>query len=128
MKQPHRVGRYYPAGRGPRRRHLSHNRKEFRNVGRSLRKSPRRAMLGPIVLIGAAILAIAVVAAWGLSSTATGGRSTVEAGQLIAAQPVVDLGRVPFDRQAEARFVLENTGGQPVRVVGAPTVKTLEGC
>ena len=46
----------------------------------------------------------------------------------IAAQPVVDLGRVPFDSQVEAHFVLENTGGQPVRVVGAPTVKTLEGC
>ena len=93
------------------------------------RKSPRRAMLGPIVLIGAAILAVAAVAAWAaLSSTAMVGRTTVEAGQLISAQPVVDLGRVPFDSQVEARFVLENTGGQPVRVVGAPTVKTLEGC
>ena len=95
---------------------------------RSPRKSSRGAMLGLIVLIGAAILAVAGVAAWGLSTTATVGRTTVEAGQLIAAQPVVDLGRVPFDSQVEARFVLENTGGQPVRVVGAPTVKTLEGC
>jgi hypothetical protein len=67
------------------------------------------------------------VAAWALSS---GGavRTTGEAGQLTAAQPVVDLGSVPFDRQVQAQFVLENTGGQPVRLVGPPTVKTLDGC
>jgi hypothetical protein len=49
-------------------------------------------------------------------------------GRLVAAQPMVDLGRVPFDRMTEARFELDNTGGDVVRLVGAPKVRMLEGC
>jgi hypothetical protein len=49
-------------------------------------------------------------------------------GGLIAARAVVDLGRVPFDRRADAVFELVNTGGTPVRLVKAPTVAMLEGC
>jgi hypothetical protein len=49
-------------------------------------------------------------------------------GRLVAARPTVDLGRVPFDRMTEARFELDNTGGDVVRLVGAPKVRMLEGC
>jgi hypothetical protein len=49
-------------------------------------------------------------------------------GRLVAEQPSVDLGRVPFDRMTEARFELDNTGGDMVRLVGAPKVRMLEGC
>jgi hypothetical protein len=49
-------------------------------------------------------------------------------GRLVASQPTVDLGRVPFDVLAEARFELTNTGGDTVRLVGAPRVRMLEGC
>jgi hypothetical protein len=49
-------------------------------------------------------------------------------GRLVAEQPTVDLGRVPFDRMTEARFELDNTGGDIVRLVGAPKVRMLEGC
>ncbi len=48
--------------------------------------------------------------------------------RLLARQATVDLGRVPFERLAEARFELVNTGGGIVRLVGAPTVRMLEGC
>jgi hypothetical protein len=41
---------------------------------------------------------------------------------------MVDLGRVPFDKLAEARFDLANTGGDTVRLIGAPRVRMLEGC
>ena len=56
------------------------------------------------------------------------GSAGAEPGRLVALQPTVDLGRVPFDREVEARYVLENTGDRQVRIVAAPVVKTLEGC
>ncbi|MGE3273068.1 MAG: hypothetical protein AB7P40_30325 [Chloroflexota bacterium] len=49
-------------------------------------------------------------------------------GRLIAQADTVDLGLVPFSRQAEAQFTLANTGGSPVRLVGAPRVRMLAGC
>jgi hypothetical protein len=49
-------------------------------------------------------------------------------GRLTTDQATVDLGRVPFDKLAEARFELANTGGDVVRLVGAPRVRMLEGC
>jgi hypothetical protein len=49
-------------------------------------------------------------------------------GGLAAARPVVDLGRVPFDKEVVADFELVNTGGSAVRLTRAPTVAMLEGC
>jgi hypothetical protein len=49
-------------------------------------------------------------------------------GTLAAMSTIVDLGYVPFDVRAEGRFDLVNSGTQPVRLVGAPQVKMLEGC
>jgi hypothetical protein len=49
-------------------------------------------------------------------------------GALTANSTTVDLGNVPFDVQAEGRFELVNSGTQPVRLLGAPQVKMLEGC
>jgi hypothetical protein len=49
-------------------------------------------------------------------------------GRLIASPATVDLGRVPFDTLAEARFELANTGTDTVKLVGAPKVRMLEGC
>lgn len=77
---------------------------------------------------------ILVLAALGLAALGglalVGQTRTSEAwpGRLVAVQSMIDLGRVPLDRVVEARFILENTGGSPVRIVAAPTVKTLEGC
>jgi hypothetical protein len=49
-------------------------------------------------------------------------------GRLIAADTTINLGRVPFDQRTDAEFVLSNTGGEAVQVVGAPRVRMLEGC
>jgi hypothetical protein len=49
-------------------------------------------------------------------------------GRLVATEPTVDLGRVPFDQMVEARFTVANTGGETVRLTGAPKVQMLEGC
>jgi len=93
---------------------------------RSRAKTPRRAARLPIIAVGPGVVALVGVALWvvvGSTGATSGGP-----GRLVAAQPAIDLGRVPFDRQVDARFELENTGSQTVRLVGAPTVKTLEGC
>jgi len=49
-------------------------------------------------------------------------------GALAARSTTVDLGSVPFDVQAEGQFDLVNSGAEPVRLLGAPQVKMLEGC
>jgi hypothetical protein len=84
-------------------------------------------MIWPMIGVAVAFLVIVAVGAWVLFLPNAAG-PTGEPGQLTAAQPIVDLGQVPFDRQVQAQFMLENTGGQPVHVVGVPAVKTLEGC
>jgi hypothetical protein len=49
-------------------------------------------------------------------------------GGLVAQQSTLDLGRVPFDRQVEAVYLLTNNGDRPVALTAPPQVKTLEGC
>ena len=78
------------------------------------------------IVIAFALLVLAGVGSWALFARAD--PTNAEPGRLIAAESIVDLGSVPFDRQMNALFTLENTGAQTVRLVGAPTVKTLEGC
>ena len=58
------------------------------------------------------------------SGSATGAGS----GGLVAKAATVDLGRVPFNQQVEARFDLTNTSGKPIKLTGQPQVKMLEGC
>lgn len=96
------------------------------------RRSTRRESVNPVpVLIGLAI----VLATLGAAGVLLLGRGTPPVatepgapGRLVASQATVDLGRVPFDKQVEARFELANTGGETVRLVGAPRVRMLEGC
>jgi hypothetical protein len=54
--------------------------------------------------------------------------AATSSGVLAAKSSTVDLGNVPFDVQAEGRFDLVNSGRQPVKLLGAPQVKMLEGC
>src|SRR5262249_49768541 len=54
--------------------------------------------------------------------------SAVGGGRLVASEATVNLGRVPFDTLAEARFELSNSGAETVRLVGPPRVRMLEGC
>jgi hypothetical protein len=84
-----------------------------------------------VVAVSSAILLALVLSACSNAATlpatpaSSGGTS---AGVLVANSATVDLGKVPFDVQAEGRFDLVNSGSQPVKLVGAPQVKMLEGC
>jgi hypothetical protein len=86
-----------------------------------------------LLLLLAGLVVLGVVAFGGAVLLAGDAPRTVAVdsnapGRLVAEQTAVDLGRVPFDRQVEARFELANTGGDTVRLVGAPRVRMLEGC
>ncbi len=51
-----------------------------------------------------------------------------EGGQLDFSPESVDLGRVPLGVSAPFRFQMTNAGGKPVRIVGKPQIRALEGC
>ena len=81
-------------------------------------------MLGLVVALTAGLAALI----WAQTPYRVVATDSSAPGRLVAEQPAVDLGRVPFDRMTEARFELGNTGGDVVRLVGAPKVRMLEGC
>lgn len=95
------------------------------------RSSRRRLPVSALVLAGLMILLTAVGVVGVLYFGREGRPVATEPGapgRLVAAQPTIDLGRVPFDKLVEARFELTNSGGDTVRLVGAPRVRMLEGC
>lgn len=70
---------------------------------------------------------LALVAAGCQTSPTAPASSTVEGG--VVAQPVrVDLGHVPFNQLAHARFTLTNAGTTGVHLGANVQVQTLEGC
>jgi hypothetical protein len=82
-------------------------------------------------LIGGGLVLVLGLALWLAWPGPGGPPATVDpsaAGRLEATETMVDLGRVPFDKPVEARFELANSGGSPVRLIGKPQVKLLEGC
>jgi hypothetical protein len=83
------------------------------------------------VAIGFAVLLAVLVSACSNTANAPAAPSqsgATSAGVLVAKSSTVDLGKVPFDTQAEGRFDLVNSGSQPVKLVNAPQVQMLEGC
>ena len=83
----------------------------------------------PIVgILGLLVVGLITFAIWAPAKDAAVGTDPDAPGRLVAAQTVVDLGRVPFDKPVEARFELANTGGTTVQLVDRPLVKTREGC
>lgn len=86
----------------------------------------------PGLLLGVGVLALLAVALaffWPRGEAPLGATPAAGAGgQIVAIPPLIDLGSVPFDVPAEARYELMNTGSRPVRLTGQPRVKTLEGC
>lgn len=103
---------------------MSRQSRRTRSNGR--RRGPGRVLL----LLGLAAVIVAGVAAlfWAPTPRRDVATDASAPGRLIAEQPTIDLGLVPFDRITEARFELDNTGGDVVRLVGAPKVRMLEGC
>ena len=96
----------------------SHSREGHRNRGRMT------LLLGVVVAVTVGVAALF----WTMNPGREVTTDPSTPGRLVAEQPTVDLGRVPFDRLVEARFELDNTGGDVVRLVGAPRVRMLEGC
>jgi hypothetical protein len=93
-------------------------------------RNHRRSSLLPIIGVLTVGIVALVAAVFVLRS---GTAQTVSSdpgapGRLAAESTTINLGRVPFDQRAEARFVLGNTGGETVQLVGAPRVRMLEGC
>lgn len=101
--------------------------RESRRARSRARNRGRRRVL---LLLGLAVALAAGVAAlfWAQTPNREVATDSSAPGRLVAEQPLVDLGRVPFDRMTEARFELDNAGGDVVRLVGAPKVRMLEGC
>ena len=82
-----------------------------------------------ITLVSSALIALTLGACSTVPTAAptsiTRGSSS---GVLVPKAVTVDLGKVPFDVQADGRFDLVNSGSQPVKLLSVPQVKMLEGC
>lgn len=88
---------------------------------------PRRR--AACLLVGAALLATACSSTGPPPTPAA--RPSVDPAQpggLAVAAPVVDLGRVPFNKQVDATYELVNTGATPIALAGRAKVSMLEGC
>jgi hypothetical protein len=97
---------------------------EMRARSKRLGIVPRLALLGAtlfILVLGACSKPAAIPPAG-----ATAGPKSH--GALVARSATIDLGTVPFDVVAEGQFDLVNSGNEPVKLVGVPQVKMLEGC
>ncbi len=79
----------------------------------------------------ASVGALGVLTVVGCSSPAPASPPPTQGAQtggLVARAASVDLGRVPFNVQAEGRFELVNTSARPVKLAVPPKVTMLEGC
>ena len=98
---------------------------------RRARSRARRRGRGWVFLVLGLVVVLAAGAAalvWTQTPSREVATDSSAPGRLVAEQLTVGLGRVPFDRMTEGRFDLDNTGGDIVRLVGAPKVRMLEGC
>ena len=103
---------------------MSRQSRRARSHTRRHTRSRAFLLLGFVIALVAGVAALA----WAQTPSREVATDASAPGRLVAVQPTVDLGRVPFDRMTEGRFELDNTGGDMVRLVGAPKVRMLEGC
>jgi len=97
-------------------------------VGRQAPRPARKRATLPIVIAVAAFILIAagaVVASRGGESSAP---KAASAPRLTVDRESIDFGKVPLDVPVKAVFVLSNAGGQPLRILGEPTIEVKEGC
>ncbi len=83
----------------------------------------------PLLLLAAGLLGLVLLVGgvW-LTRSNPAVEITSDIGRLEATQATIDLGRVPLGQQANATFELVNRGATPVRLMGLPEVRTVEGC
>lgn len=80
----------------------------------------------PALVMAQGVLIVMVVA--GIAVGEVRLRAESKEGELVFSPEVVDLGRVPLDVPAPARFEMRNVGGKTVRILGKPKIAALEGC
>ena len=75
-----------------------------------------------------AFLAVVVPLLVGCNATSQPSQSGLSNDGLVAQPAAVDLGNVPFDQRADARFTLVNQGTSVVHLAPDVQVQKLEGC
>ena len=85
-------------------------------------------------LIPAILVALALIVAGGIAMTRPG-QATSEAGGPSGSSPRVavdreklDFGKVKMNTPVTAAFKVKNTGGGPLKILGEPLVRVVEGC
>ncbi|MCL4247939.1 MAG: hypothetical protein KJ065_07310 [Anaerolineae bacterium] len=88
----------------------------------------RPAWLIPAIIVGIAVVVVAVVAA------ITGNRREPFEPEIAGApraefdQTSIDHGSMRFNQQAESVFRVRNVGDQPLTIQGEPRVELVQGC
>ncbi|MCC6177551.1 MAG: hypothetical protein IT305_19805 [Chloroflexi bacterium] len=90
--------------------------------------APSSRIRSVVALGGLLVLTVVAAIFWLRSVSEPVATEPGTPGRLVASASTIDLGRVPFDQLAEARFELANPGDTTVRLIGAPKVQMLEGC
>ena len=77
--------------------------------------------LAALVLIAAGIVVTTRGAGGSPPQAASAPRLTVD-------RETIDFGKVPLDVPVKAVFVLSNTGGRPLNILGEPVIEVKQGC
>lgn len=93
---------------------------------------PRSSKWLPIIAGGAVLLLVIGLAVWWSSSTSAPAAGVPQqaggAPRLAVDRTTIDDGYVKFNTPIEATFKLNNTGQQPLQILGEPQVELIEGC
>ena len=90
--------------------------------------APRRQALPPVLLLALGALGL-IIAGVLIFARQPQAESSTGAGARVAVQPEqIDFGRVPVEQPVTARFVVSNTGDEPLQILGQPQVRLVEGC
>lgn len=94
--------------------------------GRANTVRPRRRW--PWLLVGGALV-VAVGALFALLSAANKPATVAGSGARLAVdKQEVDFGKVPVNKMVTATFTVSNVGDAPLRILGEPQVRVVEGC
>lgn len=85
-------------------------------------RAPRWVALGLVVLV---VVVVAASGVWWLSAPPSASSGTP---RLVLDRDTVDLGHLGFETPARVVFTLRNEGDGPLRIVGVPRVRVLQGC
>lgn len=102
----------------------------------------KRVTVVPLAAMAGIVLLLAACSSPGVSAAPTYGPppppKPAPSGQSVPAgasvprvsveRDALDFGNVPFEKVVQANFVVKNVGTAPLRVLGEPPLRTLEGC